>query len=193
MTIAVSYPGVGIGEDASPSLSIYHSPTAVPAILLDSADALTAVTGSGLRVSSWFDYAQRVKDNLRSMYSTNFDASENGRRDRIVRAYFESGGGYCYLTNVQGGDGVIPQYDDINLIVSASQDSGKSGCTDVGTWCQPGTGRFAIMDSHLDEISYGFKPDWSGNPCAAVHDPYLLANWTQNRVPSRLAWGHHEF
>jgi hypothetical protein len=167
MTIAVSYPGVGIGEDASPSLSIYHSPTAVPAIL----DALTAVTGSDLRVSSWFDYAPRVKDNLRSMYSTNFDASENGRRDRIVRAYFESGGGHCYLANVQGRDGVIPQYDDINLIVSASQDSGKSGCTDVGTWCQPGTGRFAIMDSHLDEIGYGFKPDWSGNPCAAVHDP----------------------
>ncbi|CAE6910003.1 phage tail sheath family protein [Paraburkholderia domus] len=183
MPVTVSYPGVYVEEDASPSLSINNSATAVPAIIVGNDDRL--VKGSDnqqcMRITSWLDYVKNVKTILGEDYAFDFGSSDDGHRDTAIRAYFENGGGYCYLVLGNCATARIPCYDDISLIVGQGVLDVDSA--DIGTLCQPGTGRFAIMDGSQSEMTSTYKPAWQSNPCVAVYYPYLRANWTSNNIP----------
>ncbi|MFM0742031.1 phage tail sheath C-terminal domain-containing protein [Paraburkholderia xenovorans] len=186
MTVTTTYPGVYVEEDSSISLSIFRSPTAVPVFVLGDNDPL--VEGIGypkqmLRIDSWMDYLSKLKIHISQTYSLKFDDSENGLRDTVIRAYFESGGGYCYVVTVDYGSKSIPLLDDITLVVAAGQNIVHSGWTDVTQFCQPGSGRFVILDGPKTEIDSSYTPDWLSASYAAVYYPWLTVDWTANHIP----------
>lgn len=188
MALTVSYPGVYAEEGASLALSIYSSPTAVPAIVVEDNDNLVDAAGECLRINSWFDYIEKLNLRFGPGYSLSFDATVNGRRDTNVRAYFENGGGYCYLVTPDHANQTIPRCSDITVIAPAQNNS--HGWVSMGTLCQPGTGRFGIIDGPQTEITSSFVPNWASNPCTAVYYPYLKASWSPNEIsPGVVAAG----
>lgn len=105
-----------------------------------------------------------------------------------LKAYFDNGGGYCYICPRDKLD-LVEGLTDVTLIVQCGQ---FEATTDILKLCQPGSGRFALLDFPLgdkDEDKFeetlfngeDFQKkydDLTPSDCAAVYYPWLKANWT---------------
>ncbi|ANB73898.1 phage tail sheath family protein [Paraburkholderia phytofirmans] len=165
MPTTVSYPGIYIEEDASPSLSVSASATAVPIIA----------------VNSWKSAA--VKFNSYLEFISSIGSWGSGTTDMnllSVRAYFESGGGPCYVVNYGNLATEVPKYSDITLIVAAGRDINSA----VTALCTSGSGLFAIFDGPQAEITDGnAASNFPSTPHAAVYYPWLSVDWTTGGIP----------
>src|ERR1700759_704242 len=116
MPVTTTYPGVYVEEDASPSISVSSSPTAVPVFIgqfsLASGASLTA--SQCIRISNWLDFSSTYALNpvisvvVTTTKSTNDAgaAAYNYGTPTItvknspsfdVQLYFQNGGGPCYI------------------------------------------------------------------------------------------------
>ncbi len=173
-----TYPGVYIEESPSLSISVSTGATAVPIF----ADKSGSDYPTARRFDSWLDFV------------ANTTFSETNTLHVSLRAYFENGGGYCYVVNADAMEAEVSKFDDITLLVAAGQDI--KGV--VASLCKPGKSLFAILD--LEQIpptstnggaairaaikKNGAKgvvqkfevtrPELDENPCAAIYYPNLL-------------------
>ncbi|MEN4128702.1 phage tail sheath C-terminal domain-containing protein [Serratia marcescens] len=97
-----------------------------------------------------------------------------------LKAYFDNGGGYCYVCPNNQLDS-IKDLPDVTLIVQCGQ---KDHTADIMALCQPGSGLFALLDGPQDEGTFDkieFKKQYDQlvpSDCAAIYYPWLKANWT---------------
>ncbi|MDR5837921.1 phage tail sheath C-terminal domain-containing protein [Caballeronia sp. LZ034LL] len=119
MAEVVSYPGVYVAEDASPSISVNQSATAVPVFIgyVLKTDGSKFTEFECLRVNSWFDFCSIAKANASANVSldSTFDEMTGEYSYHVteewylsfvsigIQHYFENGGGACY---------VCPQYSE---------------------------------------------------------------------------------
>lgn len=164
MAIVTTYPGVYIGEDASPVISVSSQATAVPVIAIH--DKFSVMT----RIVSFLDYLEKI--------GGDFNPAFTG--DVAVRAYFEHGGAPCYVINGANIASQVPNYPDISLVVSGFQLSSAT----MNELCYPGSGRFGLFD-YKNQItsSSDIGADFSSSSCAAVYYPVLNADWATTDIP----------
>ncbi|CAQ84203.1 MULTISPECIES: phage tail sheath family protein [Photorhabdus] len=169
-----TYPGVYIEEDASLSLSVRSSATAVPVFTVEDDSQLHTPT----RVNSWLEYLTKKADK-------KFNSTD--KLDIALRAYFINGGGYGYLVKAGELTNQIPKLNDVTLLVAAGENIKDA----VSTLCQPGKGLFAILDGPTEELkSDGKSRDpYDQSPFAAVYYPWLVADWADNIPPSAAIAG----
>ncbi|PQQ38208.1 phage tail sheath family protein [Photorhabdus laumondii] len=174
MPTLTTYPGVYIEEDASLSLSVRSSATAVPVFAVADNNKLIS-TSPYIRVNSWLEYLTKKKG--------KFDPAD--RLDISLRTYFINGGGYGYLVKTKDLEQQVPKLDDVTLLVAAGEDLK----TAVSTLCKSGKGLFAILDGPTAELNAdsSSRDDYDLNSFAAVYYPYLTADWTTNDIPPSAA------
>ncbi|OCA54272.1 phage tail sheath family protein [Photorhabdus namnaonensis] len=174
MTTITTYPGVYIEEDASLSLSVSSSATAVPVFAVAGDNPL--ISGKPyIRISNWLEYL--------TLKNEKFDPANT--LDISLRAYFINGGGYCYLVQTTDLEKQVPKLDDVTLLVAA----GENITTAVSTLCKPGKGLFAIFDGPTTELESAgtSNSDYDPNPFAAVYYPWLTADWATREIPPSAA------
>jgi phage tail sheath protein FI len=158
MVAVTNYPGVYVEENADLSLSVSNGATAVPVFVSD--DYSYRETK---KINSWLDFISWVK---------TFDPKHHLHVS--MRAYFDNGGGPCYVIYVDSLLAEVPKLDDATLLVAA----GANIKTHVATLCQQGKGLFAILDGPKDELKLDSSLDnYDQNQNAAVYYPYLTADW----------------
>jgi phage tail sheath protein FI len=163
MTTTTSYPGVYIAEDATQSIAIKTAGTTVPMIAL-----WTLPTGPAQRINNYLELSKL--------------SSVTGSDVVYMKAYFECGGGPCYIVSYHSLVAEAPKYDDINLIVVGGE---TNIYTDVFNLCQPGCGLFIIMDGPLQEITDdNAAASYPESPFGAVYYPYVTPGWTTTGVPA---------
>ncbi|MBS9440733.1 phage tail sheath family protein [Photorhabdus heterorhabditis] len=174
MPTTTTYPGVYIEEDASLSLSIRSSATAVPVFAVANGHPLIPQKPF-IRINSWLEYL--------TLKGGPFNSNE--KLDISLRAYFINGGGYGYLVKTQNLEAQVPKLDDVTLLVAAGEDI-KSAVT---TLCQSGKGLFAILDGPTEELKSDSQPgtNYDSSPFAAVYYPWLTADWTNIHIPPSAA------
>ncbi|TDB57294.1 phage tail sheath family protein [Photorhabdus khanii] len=169
MPTTTTYPGVYIEEDASLSLSVRSSATAVPVFAVADGNSLVSQKPF-IRINSWLEYL--------TLKSGNFNS--NDKLDISLRAYFINGGGYGYLVKTSELTNQIPKLDDVTLLVAA----GENIKIAVSTLCQSGKGLFAILDGPTGELNSNgtSQDDYDQNSFAAVYYPWLTAEWGTNKA-----------
>lgn len=163
MTVATSYPGVYISEDASLNLSVAHTPTAVPAFIHNESSPAGI-----LRLTAWTEIAQQSPgvNPGNSLYNA-------------LRLWFNLSGGICYIVKENSIDNV-DTYDDITLLVANGTTAlqGK-----INTLCHAGSGRFALLDGPNKQLTSAddatAMPD---TPDAAAWYPWLKATVNNQSV-----------
>lgn len=185
MPKAINYPGVYIEEDASLSLSITVGATAVPIFAFGPANGEGAnLDGTWpVRMNSWLDFIKFRRESD----GTGQEFNSNNTLDVALKAYFENGGGYCYIAPSDKFTEVVPKLDDVTLLVAA----GQNIKTAVDTLCVPGSRLFAILDgkdiplpgAYNDAVFDGY--DSSSH--AAAYYPWLKADWAQIKIPPSAA------
>lgn len=159
MTTVTSYPGVYVEEMASLSMSISSGATAIPVFAVKNTDTNFIITR---QIISWLDFETKVG---------TFDPANT--LHVALKTYFENGGGYCYVAQVQNLERDVPKYDDITLLVAAGEDISAA----VTTLCGVGQSMFAIVDGPSNELDATYVPLYGPTPNAAVYYPWLKANW----------------
>ncbi|MQL47154.1 phage tail sheath family protein [Photorhabdus khanii] len=169
MPTTTTYPGVYIEEDASLSLSVRSSATAVPVFAVKNENSLIS-TNTHIRINSWLEYL-KIK---------NGPFNPDDTLDVSLRAYFINGGGYCYIVKTSELTNQVPKLDDVTLLVAAGEDIK----TAVSTLCQSGKGLFAILDGPTGELNSNgtSRDDYDQNSFAAVYYPWLTAEWGTNKT-----------
>lgn len=170
MAVDLSYPGVYVKEDPTPILSVTSGATAVPAFVSASDHAGTGkFTTFPRRIDSWLDVVK---------------AGVTGKTIGIaLRAYFENGGGYCYVIETDEIDKVT-ELADVTLLVEA----GAGAATDIAGACNEKTGIFGILDVDINTDGAGTAPA-SSEYCAA-YGPYLKRKGDSvNTPPSAVVAG----
>lgn len=169
MTVSVTYPGVYVEELFSLSLSIASGATAVPVIAVAAGES--TLVSTPLRINSWLEF---VKQNVAGSAAIDYGKALNVN----VRAYFENGGGYCYLLDATKFATEIPKLDDVTLLVAAGNDI----ATAVNTLCGPGKNRFAILDAPDAELTAASAVPAAlpASAHAAAYYPWLTADWAVN-------------
>ncbi|MEZ0601731.1 phage tail sheath family protein [Paraburkholderia sp. IW21] len=163
MTTTTSYPGVYIAEDASPSISVQVTDTTVPIIALYSLP-----NGPAQKFNNFLEF--------------NRSSVARGADLDYMRAYFECGGGPCYVASYKSFLTEAPLYDDITLLVTGGEPSIYNGAVDL---CQPGIGLFTILDGPTLEITDGnAAASYPESPFGAVYYPYLKPAWTTQAIPA---------
>lgn len=160
-----SYPGVYIEEDATPTLSVSTLPTAVPLINMDS--NLTEI----LKFNNILDLYEKFPP-----YAT-YDTALAG-----LRAYFECGGGPCYVTGWKTFiDAIKTLGNRITLVVG-----NYHGIKDeVYTLLEDRSKcLFAILDGPAVHIKKSDLNTYQTSASAAVYYPYLKVGWTDVDVPA---------
>lgn len=180
MTVTTSYPGVYIEEDSSTTISVMHLATAVPVFIVSDDSALFVKSGADIiKVVSWLDYRTQV------LAITGNDVNfEDNMVDVNTRAYFECGGSTCYFVTCSNAVTVIPEHDDITIVVSDDP-----SYNDVANQlCYSGSGLFAILDGPKDKVTSDYVPSdsYSANSCAAIYYPYLHTDWTSHNISSAV-------
>ena len=160
-----AYPGVYIEEDASPGLNISSSATAVPVFAHD-AQLVNRVNGKMISVDSWLDFINLVKAEHQSS-----DASpETDKLYQSLAAYFACGGGRCYLCPRTLLDDLIPEFDDVTLLVAA----GENIKPHIAGLRATGSRVFILLDS-LGKLT-GSTDDmnaYESSDFSAVYGPWL--------------------
>ncbi|MEB5889994.1 phage tail sheath C-terminal domain-containing protein [Enterobacter roggenkampii] len=99
--------------------------------------------------------------------------------DKSLRAYFENGGGYCWLMPVDQFEQEIPKLKDITLLVAAGQNI-KSAAAAL---CVEGGGLFAILDAdHATTDLSTLNHDLDESAFTAAYFPWLDAQWNGVQV-----------
>jgi len=107
-----------------------------------------------------------------------------------LKAYFDNGGGYCYVCPSDKLD-LIEGLTDVTLIVQCGQTE-ATVTANIMKLCQPGSGLFALLDFPLgdteqekfeettfDKVAFDTTFNTlTPSDCAAVYYPWLKANWT---------------
>lgn len=135
MSVQTTYPGIYIEEDASLSLSINNSPTAVPVFIgkFYNLDGSLPEVGICSRITSWLDFTKKfsvappqtisliaspiantqesVPKAVQYTYKAEYETSESlANGAYAVQHYFQNGGGICYvipLVSVKKEDAAI--------------------------------------------------------------------------------------
>ncbi|MDC0712044.1 phage tail sheath C-terminal domain-containing protein [Stigmatella sp. ncwal1] len=163
----VTLPGVYIEEDANLSLSITTNLTAVPVFACGD-----RVTASFARFDSWSSYSRN-----------SGGAQEDSTLHAAIRAYFENGGGYCYLVPTSKLLEEVPLLADATLLVAAGQDIR----TAASKLCTEESGLFAILDGPEAAITSADLEKYDANSQAAVYYPWLKADWAKVNIPPSAA------
>lgn len=179
-----TYPGIYIEEDSTTTLSISQQATAVPAFIMVDNDSMTVnQTHEILRINSWLDYVTKAYELESSDYVMDF----SNIRDVALRAYFENGGGYCYLVSPDFAAASIPLYPDITLVVAAGQNGYfyDTNWINGNNFCQPGSGLFGIVDGPGSKIDSSYDPstNYSENSCITTYYPWFTASWAKTDIP----------
>ncbi|MDI2146122.1 phage tail sheath family protein [Pseudomonas sp. ITA] len=162
MTVVTSYPGVYVEEIASLSMSISTNATAIPVFAVKDTDQNFVITQ---QVVSWLDFLSKVGA---------FDPTNTLHVS--LKTYFENGGGYCYVAQVQNLLRDVPKYDDITLLVAAGEDISAA----VATLCTVGSSLFAIVDGPSGELQASYVSPYGPTPFAAAYYPWLTAGWASS-------------
>lgn len=186
MTVTTTYPGIYVEELRSMAISISGNATSVPVFVINNKDKVFSKT---TRISSWLDYITRLGVD-------GFDPKST--RDVSIRAYFENGGGYCYLINQASLLEEVPKLDDITLLVEAGEK-----ITNISQLCGEGKNIFAILDGPSTDLSVQLKsPVQDSNAktklsaadinlptsiYAAAYYPWLSADWADTPIPPSAA------
>lgn len=148
MSVAVSYPGVYVEEDASVALSIAQSATAIPVFVgqFNSTDGTAFAASTCIRIGSWLDFSTRFS--FAYPIVATITSTSDGKTPATwtygapivtgaynpawaVRHYFENGGGPCYVlplvnpsssTEVSALADAIEKEAVITLLVCLSDD-----------------------------------------------------------------------
>ncbi|MCW7762585.1 phage tail sheath family protein [Photorhabdus luminescens] len=147
-------PGVYIEEDASLSLSISNSPTAIPVFIgkFFKKDGSQPAKGSCIRITSWLDFisqfslspAVSVKatsvGESQKTYTYVATVTATSLSAFAIQHYFNNGGGVCYLLPLEAGSStataelaalpeVIEKQQEITLLVCSETDTTLVNCT----------------------------------------------------------------
>ncbi len=154
MTIT-THPGVYIEEDASLSLSISNSPTAIPVFIgkFFKKDGSQPTKGSCIRITSWLDFisqfslspavsvkATSKSENSQKTYTYVATVTATSLSAFAIQHYFNNGGGVCYLLPLEASSStataelaalpeVIEKQQEITLLVCSETDTTLVNCT----------------------------------------------------------------
>ncbi|NDK97816.1 phage tail sheath family protein [Photorhabdus bodei] len=171
MPTSTTYPGVYIEEDASLSLSVRSSATAVPVFAVKNDNSLISAN-TYIRINSWLEYLK--------LKNGEFDHSN--KLDISLRAYFINGGGYSYLVRTEDLAEQVPKLDDITLLVAAGEDINDA----VSTLCKSGKGLFAIFDGPKDDTNIKTPNEvlksYTATAYGSVYYPWLTAKWGEKKA-----------
>lgn len=96
-----------------------------------------------------------------------------------LKAYFDNGGGYCYLCPYDKIDSVLDM-PDVTMLVQGGQQEAKEPILKV---CVPGSGLFGLLDGpehegpFNKEASDALKDAATPSDCVAMYYPWLKADW----------------
>ncbi|MFF2615949.1 phage tail sheath family protein [Kitasatospora sp. NPDC058046] len=156
-------------------LSVSSGPTAVPVFI---ADFGTAFEGAA-RVSDWSDFR-----------GVAGGGAIPGVTDRVLRGYFENGGGHCYLANTAGKTArealaEVEAFDEVTILVPLglwNNGADAAGDTARAVTAYAAAHRaMAILHAHQDcdarqarEAARSFKLDADQSAHAALYHPWLI-------------------
>lgn len=166
-----NFPGVYVQESAVPGLAIASSSTAVPVFAHDKS---LITQDQMLRIESWLDFMKLVLQGLENPPTEN-------KLYLALEAYFLCGGGMAYLCPVEKLIELVPQYDDVTLLVAAGEDIASA----VNTLCVESRFLFGVLDSVQtltgvpDEDMAAYTP----TNYAAVYGPWLNKPKVESLVP----------
>ncbi|MER2471966.1 phage tail sheath family protein [Photorhabdus laumondii] len=194
-------PGVYIEEDASLSLSISNSPTAIPVFIgkfFDKSGNQPA-KGSCIRITSWLDFisqfslspavsvkATNVVENASKTYTYAATVTPTSLSAFAVQHYFSNGGGVCYLLPLITTDeselaklpDLIEKQQEITLLVCPETDVAlkQKIYGAVNSLLQQKVGYFLLADSTDGENKPTTQPDKT-----AVYYPNLETSFTYSQ------------
>ncbi|MDR5782019.1 phage tail sheath subtilisin-like domain-containing protein [Caballeronia sp. LZ065] len=194
MTEVVSYPGVYVAEDTSPSISVSQSATAVPVFIGEvyKTDGSQFKEFECVRVSSWLDFCSIAKVDAHVLVTiTSFPNTDNGTYTYAssstismpkvsigIKHYFENGGGACYICpyyDISQGSKLptaIKNFPEITLLVPLCETRGgflDATYVDLNELLGSGSNYFLIADS-----SDGSKVPSTTAEFTAVYYPALI-------------------
>ncbi|AGB82538.1 phage tail sheath protein FI [Serratia sp. FGI94] len=94
-----------------------------------------------------------------------------------LRAYFDNGGGYCYLCPYDQLADAVPQMNDVTLIVQAGEPAAAAVIQQI---CTPGSMLFGLLDGPKEETLESVYPKMPPSEHTAVYYPWLAADWHLN-------------
>lgn len=193
-------PGVYIVEDHSVSLRINLSDTAVPAFLCTAAEftALTVAKGSdnqpvkSARIYAWLDVARIAEEDAKKKAKVVAKPATAAKSAsladtqiyRALQAYFENGGGPCYVLNGidEAAADHIKILQDVTLLVQAGVDSSDG----VTAFCRANRGVFGIIDAKVvaKGSSDALTKAQAGLPNVAAYYPSFIKAAVDKSVPA---------
>lgn len=93
-----------------------------------------------------------------------------------LRAYFENGGGYCYVCPYDKLVDFVPGMADVTLVVQAGQEAATGAIQQI---CIPGSTKFGLLDGPKTLAALGTL-SMSPSDCTAIYFPWLKADWRVN-------------
>ena len=186
-------PGVYVVENHSLSLDIKQSETAVPAFLCATTEfgALTDEKGSdgksvnSIRIHAWLDVARKAEAEVdppaekpKKDAKTPDAAAKPSLIDtkiyRSLQAYFENGGGPCYVLN--GADATAANHIKILQDVTLLVQSGVGSSDGVTSFCQDNRAVFGIIDAKIESAGKATSGNKSlqGSPNIAAYYPSFI-------------------
>ena len=143
-----SCPGVYAEEKQDFYLNIKHSATAVPAFLCTADDAFTFAKKCGNQDPDITDYARipswvYIAKQLERVEAENSGETVNEAIVLSLKAYFENGGGLCYVVK---NSGAIKKLPTVTLFVAAG-----SADEEVFQYCCENKNIFGLLDSHCGD------------------------------------------
>ncbi|WP_387465105.1 phage tail sheath family protein [Photorhabdus sp. RM323S] len=200
MPTTTTYPGVYIEEDASLSLSINNSPTAIPVFIgkFFKKDGSLPAKGSCIRITSWLDFTSQfllspvpvvsVKatskgEGSSKTYTYKATITTTSLSAFAIQHYFNNGGGVCYLlqlveTELETLPDLIEKQQEITLLVCPEKDIElkQKVYNEVNSLLQAKVGYFLIADSDDGTKKPSTQPDKT-----AVYYPNLETSFTYNQ------------
>ncbi|CAE6697732.1 hypothetical protein R69927_03398 [Paraburkholderia domus] len=175
MSTLVTYPGVYVYETPGSAPLVSAGAPTVPVFPIPISANNQHLFDNATRVNSWADWVGKKG------HQGNYTYIE----DYSLKIYFENGGGPCYVVSLPSLAEQVPQFDDINLIVSAGQEIASQ----VNSLCQDGKGLFAILDGPKTEITSAYDPSlsYTPNPHVAIYYPWFKASWADELIPVSAA------
>lgn len=91
-----------------------------------------------------------------------------------LRAYFENGGGYCYICPYDKLVDCVPGMADVTLVVQAGQSAATATIQQV---CTPGSMKFGLLDGPKNTALGDEYANMVPSDCTAIYYPWLKADW----------------
>lgn len=188
-------PGVYVEEPFKLALSIPSGATAVPVFALDennfptgSASHLTLDVGKIVAFDTWMDVQTKVVPVAAAETSNAYAKLNRIPIYLALKAYFDNGGGRCYVVPVGRLTESVPGLDDATLLVQAGS-LHNDFASQVGLLCRVGNAYFALYDgpnpalTSTDAGNAGER--YAENAFAAVYYPWLQASIPSESNPKK--------